>query len=221
MNKVFADVTNVNSSVNFYKMKHDAWAGIHAPAEQPKKVTRHNPYAVRVLPDNIPSAAEIFSQILMEAAEELQQDQIQKVTVQFKCHRGEFSSKLHVDVGVYVVVQGDRGIDVGVVVAASYVPPSGAPIGSLIGCASQKEVNYWATDLKVAEHEALQISQQQVSHLKLDMTIRQAEYQYDKKKLTLYYTAHDRVEYEVLTKELFRQFGCRIWLVKVESATTS
>eukprot|EP00796_Vickermania_ingenoplastis_P006614 gene6614-4734_t len=205
MNQIFSDVTNINAPT-FLKSKSEVWPFAY---DMDSKVTRHNPYAVKILPDNLPSTDDIFSEVLLEA---FKGEGVQKVVVQFKCHTGEYTSKIPVEVGAYVVVQGDRGIDIGVVLSTKYVPSNGSPNGSVIGCASQKEVDYWATDLKKAEHEALQISRQQVLNLKLDMSLLQAEYQYDKKKLTLYYAAPDRVEYEVLTKELFRQFGCRIWL---------
>lgn len=214
MNQIFSDVTNINSALGS-KLKEDMYP---AKVTEPK-VTRNNPYAVKILPDDVRPAAEIFTEIFMELYESSKDDKIQKVIVQFKCHEAEYSSRFPVDIGTYVVVQGDRGFDIGVVISTEFVSNSAAPVGNLIGCASQKEVDYWATDLKKAEADALQICRQQISNLKLDMSVMQAEYQYDKKKLTLYYMAHDRVEYEILTKELFRQFGCRIWLVKVESAS--
>lgn len=213
MNQIFSDVTNINAAMNI-KSTGDLWHEI--TAAEPSKFFRHNPYGAKVLPEDLPSADDIFSEVLFEASETEKADEVQRVLVQFKCHKGEYSSKSSVEVGEYVVVQGDRGIDIGVVVSAKQVSSSNLPNGTLIGCASQKEVDYWATELKKAENEALQICRQQIQNLKLDMSVLQAEYQYDKKKLTLYYAAPDRVEYEVLTKELFRQFGCRIWLVKVE-----
>jgi len=39
-----------------------------------------------------------------------------RALVQFKCHQTEFSSPILVEKGQYVVVQGDRGIDIGVVI---------------------------------------------------------------------------------------------------------
>lgn len=208
MNQVLYDVTNAPT-----ELTSELWP-LHS--KEPK-ATRNNPYAVKIIPDDAPSSAEIFSEMLRQAYEASKANQVQKAVVQFKCHKGEYTTSKSVTIGEYVIVEGDRGIDIGVVVSHSYMPvSSGAPAETLFGSASQKEVDYWATGLKEAEFEALQICRQQITNLKLDMNALQAEYQYDKKKLTIYYAAPERVEYEALTKELFRQFGCRIWLVKVE-----
>lgn len=180
-------------------------------------VTRNNPYTAQLLPVDVPRAADLFFEPFADEYEDESAEKVHKVVVQFKCHKAEFNSAFSVQLGEYVVVQGDRGLDIGVVVAFESVSNVTPSINSVINRASQKDVDCWATDLKKAEFEALQIARQQVLALKLDMSILQAEYQYDKKKLTLYYIAPDRVEYDGLTKELFRNFGCRIWLVKVET----
>ncbi|KAG8346780.1 hypothetical protein TRVL_02403 [Trypanosoma vivax] len=140
--------------------------------------------------------------------------------VQFKCHQKEFYSPIAVSKGQYVVVQGDRGIDVGVVIRVNtdayktYVERSG-PTGTILRHATQREVDYWAIDLKEDEAAAVAYCQQRVQRHKYDMEIRHAEYQFDKKKLTFYYTAKSRIDFVQLLKELYREFGCRIWMEKV------
>lgn len=140
--------------------------------------------------------------------------------VQFKCHHGEFSSSFEIRKGQYVAVQGDRGHDVGVVIRINteetkqYVERTG-PAGSIIRHATQREVDYWATDLKADEAAALEYCKQRVIKHRLPMDVRHAEYQFDKKKLTFYYEAKARVDFVTLLKELFREFSCRIWMEKV------
>lgn len=142
--------------------------------------------------------------------------------VQFKCHHGEFSSSFELRKGQYVVVQGDRGIDVGVVIRINteenqqYVQRTG-PSGPVLRYASQREVDYWATDLKADEAAALDYCKQRVLKHRLTMDVRHAEYQFDKKKLTFYYEAKSRVDFVTLLKELFREFSCRIWMEKIRS----
>jgi cell fate regulator YaaT (PSP1 superfamily) len=127
-----------------------------------------------------------------------------------------------VEKGQYVVVQGDRGIDVGVVIRVntdshkSYVERTG-PNGSILRHATQREVDYWAIDLKADEAAAVETCQQRVLRLHLNMEVRHAEYQFDKKKLTFYYDAKARVDFVQLLKELYREYGCRIWMEKVRA----
>lgn len=142
--------------------------------------------------------------------------------IQFKCHHGEFSSTFELRKGQYVVVQGDRGIDVGVVIRINteenqqYVQRTG-PSGPVLRYATQREVDYWATDLKADEGAALDYCKQRVVKHRLTMDVRHAEYQFDKKKLTFYYEAKSRVDFVTLLKELFREFSCRIWMEKIRS----
>lgn len=143
-----------------------------------------------------------------------------RALVQFKCHHGEFASPMALSKGQYVVVEGDRGIDIGVVIrinsddSKQYVERTG-PAGAIVRYATQREVDYWATDLKADEAQALEYCRQRVQKHRLAMDVRHAEYQFDKKKLTFYYEAKSRVDFVTLLKELFREFSCRIWMEKV------
>merc|ERR1712065_113460 len=117
--------------------------------------------------------------------------------VQFKCHHGEFSSNFPLNKGQYVERTG--------------------PTGPVLRHATQREVDYWATDLKSDEAAALEYCRQRVLKHRLQMDVRHAEYQFDKKKLTFYYEAKSRVDFVTLLKELFREFSCRIWMEKVRT----
>ena len=96
-------------------------------------------------------------------------------------------------------------------------PTGRGPSGSVLRHATQREVDYWATDLKADEAIAVEHCRQRVQQLRLAMEVRHAEYQFDKKKLTFYYDAKARVDFVVLLKELYKQFGCRIWMEKVRA----
>jgi len=190
-------------------------------------VRRHEPYNWnwRVIPVSQPVAT-IPTPIAVPAAEEPDfestdnQSTVCTALVQFKCHHAEFRSSFEVQKGQYVVVEGDRGIDVGVVIRINtddvkqYVERTG-PTGVMMRYATQREVNYWATDLKADEAAALEYCRQRVLKHRLTMDVRHAEYQFDKKKLTFYYEAKSRVDFVTLNKELFREFSCRIWMEKV------
>lgn len=233
-------------SAAFSKCSLAPIAEFHVPAAAPT-VQRfaHDPYNWKCIPDE----SQIAMIMNQRSAVESQQRQIRrapvaaapapehakavapsvassasptscKALVQFKCHQTEFASPLIVDKGQYVVVQGDRGIDIGVVIRVNtdatkaYVERTG-PNGSIIRHATQREVDYWATDLKADEATALDYCQERVTKLRLPMEVKHAEYQFDKKKLTFYYEAKSRVDFVTMLKELYREFGCRIWMEKV------
>jgi cell fate regulator YaaT (PSP1 superfamily) len=66
---------------------------------------------------------------------------------------------------------------------------------------------------EVREGRALTLCQTKVRDLGLAMEITGAEFQFDGKKLTFYYTASKYVDFRNLVKGLFRVFGTRIWMV--------
>ncbi len=140
--------------------------------------------------------------------------------VQFKCHQAEYSSTLRVEKGQYVYVQADRGMDIGVVIRVNdgenktFIERTG-PCGSIVRHATQREVDYWASELKQDEATALEFCRRRAIANDLQMEVKHAEFQFDKKKLTFYYDAKARVDFVTLLKELYREFGCRIWMEKV------
>ena len=181
---------------------------------------RHDPYNWQWRADVLPA---VQTPVMVEA-QSVEPSQVSMVhaLVQFKCHHGEYSAAFEIRKGQYVVVQGDRGMDVGVVIRINtddcqqYVERTG-PSGSILRHASQREVDYWATDLKADETAALEYCRQRVVKHRLQMDVRHAEYQFDKKKLTFYYEAKSRVDFVTLLKELFREFSCRIWMEKIRT----
>ncbi|CAJ1038894.1 putative PSP1 C-terminal conserved region containing protein [Leishmania utingensis] len=233
------DITNVQATV-LPPQKVKIVALNVAPAVQAvakPTVAQHNPYKWKCLPAGTHSAADAMAD--QEAAyampvQELFQEKedrappapcgplVCNTLVQFKCHQAEFLSSMVVDKGQYVVVQGDRGIDIGVVIRINttsqktYVECTG-PVGSILRHATQREVDYWATDLKDAEAIAAAFCQAKVRSHGLPMEIAYAEYQFDKKKLTFYYEARTRIDFVQLLKELYREYGCRIWMEKLRS----
>lgn len=64
------------------------------------------------------------------------------------------------------------------------------------------------------EIRAVEVCQNKVAEYNLDMKIVDAEYQWDMKKLTFYYTSEVRIDFRDLVKELFRIYKIRIWMSK-------
>ncbi|TNY23265.1 PSP1 C-terminal conserved region-domain-containing protein [Rhodotorula diobovata] len=62
------------------------------------------------------------------------------------------------------------------------------------------------------EIKALQLVRSKVAQKGLPMEILDAEWQWDRRKLTFYYTSDQRVDFRELVRELFRIWKTRVWL---------
>ena len=52
----------------------------------------------------------------------------------------------------------------------------------------------------------------------MDIVIVDAEFQYDRKKLTIYYYSNTRVDFRGFVKELYSIYYARIWMENVRSS---
>jgi cell fate regulator YaaT (PSP1 superfamily) len=152
---------------------------------------------------------------------------------------------LDIRVGDLVVVEADRGRDLGTVVndtitlaeveAFQRQQAARAGWGSEGGGAppaqASKEINPKmiyskanAADaqsllLKIQDEEkALQLCQNKVRQKKLPMEVVDAEYQWDRRKLTFYFVAEKRIDFRELVRELFRLYKTRIWMASLQGA---
>jgi cell fate regulator YaaT (PSP1 superfamily) len=117
-------------------------------------------------------------------------------------------------VGDYVLTDADRGIDLGRVIAVkARLPPRAPKITKMIlRHASASEVEQLA-EKREREARAMQIGTEKVAESGLPMVLTGAEFQFDGKKLTFYFSATNYVDFRVLVRSLFRVFGTRIWMV--------
>ncbi|CAD6884933.1 unnamed protein product [Tilletia laevis] len=81
----------------------------------------------------------------------------------------------------------------------------------LYGKASTNDTSLLLTKAQ-DEERALQLCRTKVSQRGLPMSVVAAEMQWDRRKLTFYYTASARVDFRDLVKELFRLYKTRIWM---------
>jgi cell fate regulator YaaT (PSP1 superfamily) len=78
--------------------------------------------------------------------------------------------------------------------------------------ATQHEIDSIASK-ETRENGAMQFCQMQARELGLPMDIIGAEFQFDGKKLTVYYTAIKYIDFRELVRVMFRSYGTRIWMV--------
>jgi hypothetical protein len=136
-------------------------------------------------------------------------------SVSFHRNRTEtlMASSPHDD-GTWVMTDADRGIDIGQIAGSAERP---APrelrsIRAIVRRATPEEVASIPAK-EARERDALQLCQAKVRELELPMEITSAEFQFDGKKLTFYYSATRYVDFRNLVRILFRIFGTRIWMV--------
>jgi cell fate regulator YaaT (PSP1 superfamily) len=150
------------------------------------------------------------------------------IEVEFKGNRREFylwESEEVPALNAHVIVEADRGEDLGRVHAVGEMAlKRNAGVPHRTGDAGpQRKARRVATrdDLRRHENvreqddEARRKAQERVRANSLVMKISDAEWQWDRKKLTFYFTAEKRVDFRTLVRELASSFRTRIELKQI------
>lgn len=154
---------------------------------------------------------------------------------------------LDIRIGDLVIVEADRGKDLGKVIndtitlaeveafqkqqkiLSGYAEAQGqmptSPTGGgkeinpkmIYGKASLQDAQGFATKLQ-DEAKALELCRSKVRQRKLPMEVIDAEYQWDRRKLTFYFVADKRIDFRELVRELFRLYKTRIWMASLGGA---
>lgn len=150
------------------------------------------------------------------------------IEVAFKGNRKDFFLWEHDEpppLKAAVIVDADRGEDLGVVHSIGELAElrnKGTPHG--YGAAgTTKKARRLATpedierakELRVQDEDARRRAQERVRANDLLMKLSDAEWQWDRKKLTLYFTADKRVDFRALVRELASMFRTRIELKQI------
>lgn len=149
------------------------------------------------------------------------------VEIQFKGTRRDYYSNRGVDLrpGTFVVVEADRGEDLGEITALGSIAErkcataSGgcaapAPEKRVLRLAEATEVDRLA-ELRADEERVRGEAGDLVARHGLKMKITEAEWQFDRKKLIIYFTAERRVDFRELVRDLARTFRTRIELRQI------
>src|SRR5258708_19073552 len=150
------------------------------------------------------------------------------VEIAFKGNRKEFflwDGPEPPPVKAHVIVDADRGEDLGVVHAVGDVASlrnnkTGHGLGGNLPSLKARRL---ASDAEVRQHavrrtdedDAGKGSRGRVRANSLVMKVTDAEWQWDRKKLTLYFTAERRVDFRTLVRELASMFRTRIELKQI------
>jgi cell fate regulator YaaT (PSP1 superfamily) len=135
----------------------------------------------------------------------------------------------------YVVVEAERGQDLGRVTSVGGIAArkctgcatgksdgkgdgkgeeAGTPTGQVLRRADPSEVQKLMV-LRADEERVRRKARDLVEEHKLRMKVTEAEWQWDKNKLTLYFTAERRVDFRQLVRDLARSFRTRIELRQI------
>ncbi|RNF19076.1 putative cell cycle sequence binding phosphoprotein (RBP33) [Trypanosoma conorhini] len=161
------------------------------------------------------------------------------VLVEFKCQRMKrCESNIFIAPGQYAIVQGDRGLDCGVVNQCSEwsaekgcfvreasldgtvvnVARMKSDLSRVLRVASEEEVERLFGEISRKENLALKTCREIVTRLRLEMDVVDCEYQFDQQKISFYYESSCSIDFRQLNSELYRIFGVRIWLQNVNNA---
>ena len=150
----------------------------------------------------------------------------QVIEVSFKGNRrAYYASQIAVDLSQHVIVEADRGEDLGRVTAAGAVAErkcSGCstgcsapvPTARVLRPALEDEVQR-AVAQRADEPRVRRITREKVLQYGLKMKVSEAEWQFDRNKLTIYFTAEKRVDFRELVRDLARTFRTRIELKQI------
>lgn len=147
------------------------------------------------------------------------------VNVRFKFSEATFfvpvPERAGLAVGDLIVVQGDRGEDIGIVTSdATFTfgtDPTPGKSHVLRRALNKDRKRYFAARRK--ETYAAGIATDLSKELKLNLVVLDCEFQADLQKLTVFYrpTVEGLIDFRQLQRSLFKQFRCRIWLLNWDS----
>lgn len=122
-----------------------------------------------------------------------------------------------VEKGSSVVVETSMGKEFGEVAIANRTIPDEKlekPLKKIIRVATGKDKKQHEEN-KQKEKEALKICEEKIKEHKLDMTLIDVEYKFDRSKLLFFFTADGRIDFRDLVKDLAAIFKTRIELRQV------
>eukprot|EP00331_Platyophrya_macrostoma_P008529 CAMPEP_0176434202 /NCGR_PEP_ID=MMETSP0127-20121128/16529_1 /TAXON_ID=938130 /ORGANISM="Platyophrya macrostoma, Strain WH" /LENGTH=263 /DNA_ID=CAMNT_0017816879 /DNA_START=72 /DNA_END=863 /DNA_ORIENTATION=- len=133
--------------------------------------------------------------------------------VEFKHTSATFLAPFRILVGDLVVVEGDRGENIGLVREITKEVPSYDVPNKVLRRATEQDRQALAAQ-RDREASAVMSTRAVAEQLQLPGRIEDAEYQFDMKKLTIFVRRPSKgtfVDFRRLQRTLFREFRCRIW----------
>lgn len=158
-------------------------------------------------------------------AEPEKEEHVLFVEVEFKGRRrGVFRNDKKVELGLgdIAVVEAERGIDGGTVCAVGKVAfdkiqahyDGHVPLHQVIRKGTEADEQKLRENRR-REEEARAKARERVKHFNLDMKLTDAEWQFDRNRITFFFTAPRQVDFRALVKDLAAIFSSRIELRQI------
>ncbi|HXF59651.1 MAG TPA: regulatory iron-sulfur-containing complex subunit RicT [Candidatus Saccharimonadales bacterium] len=142
------------------------------------------------------------------------------IEVVFKGRRREYFTnprEIPVQEGDWVIVQADRGIDLGKVHhTTEWVKREAAPgkLRELLRTAQPEDLEVFERN-RAKETRAYDTAKERIVHRDVDMKLVDVEFQFDGNRITFFFTAEKRVDFRDLVKDLASIFRTRIELRQI------
>lgn len=157
------------------------------------------------------------------------------VVVEFKRERTKkYPCSIKVQPGEYVIVDGDRGQDCGLVIQVAYAKEDGTfevqcidamlknyvrtkpERARVLRVASAEEVSFLHSDIDTMEKAALQTCKAKCDELGItDLKLVDCEFQFDRQKVSFFFDSERSIDFRALVRDLHRAFGIRIWMENI------
>ena len=122
-----------------------------------------------------------------------------------------------IEKGSFVIVETSMGKEYGeVVISNRYISEEklNKPLKKIIRIANNKDKKQYEENKK-KEQEAFKICEKKIKEHKLNMTLTDVEYKFDRSKLLFFFTAEGRIDFRDLVKDLAAIFKTRIELRQI------
>ncbi len=119
--------------------------------------------------------------------------------------------------GDYVIVEAERGEDIGVVVAIGRIvslKEMNEEHQNVMRVATENDLQKYRENRK-EEQTAFEICKERITKHELNMKLVDVEYQFDRNKLTFYFTSEQRVDFRQLVRDLAGKYRTRIELRQI------
>lgn len=147
--------------------------------------------------------------------------------VSFKNKRRKFyrnDNKLPLFMSQLVLVDVENGVDIGTICTSGFYAQeklnsqfnNDAPEFSVIRHANDEDLIKY-NSIVDDEIAVVDRARELVRHYNLEMKVTEAEWQFDKQRLTIYFTAPQRIDFRELVKDLARTFRTRIELRQIST----
>ena len=157
------------------------------------------------------------------------------VIVEFKRERTKkYPCATKVQPGEYVIVDGDRGQDCGLVIQVAFAKDDGtfevqcidamlknyvrtkAERARVLRVATPEEVTFLHSDIDTMEKTALQTCKAKCDELGItDLKLVDCEFQFDRQKVSFFFDSERSIDFRALVRDLHRTFGIRIWMENI------